>query len=178
MQSKINNSDGKESAHNAGDEGQEDPLEKRMVTHSSILAWRIPWTEEPGRLLESVHGVIKSWTGLSDLTVFHFPKNPKKVRLPAVHKLHWVPAIMAQGTKVTDSEWQNLISRLQTQRSPCLTVGDSINKHGLRAHDLAMSQIFLSGAWNEFPPGRMLCIRFKGVAVSGRARETPGKVKV
>ena len=30
--------------------GQEDPLEKRMVTHSSILAWKIPWTEKPGRL--------------------------------------------------------------------------------------------------------------------------------
>ena len=30
--------------------GQEDSLEKGMVTHSSILAWRIPWTEEPGRL--------------------------------------------------------------------------------------------------------------------------------
>ena len=30
--------------------GQEDPLEKRMAIHSSILAWRIPWTEEPGRL--------------------------------------------------------------------------------------------------------------------------------
>ena len=30
--------------------GQEDPLEKSMATHSSILAWRIPWTEEPGRL--------------------------------------------------------------------------------------------------------------------------------
>ena len=29
--------------------GQEDPLEKGMATHSSILAWRIPWTEEPGR---------------------------------------------------------------------------------------------------------------------------------
>ena len=29
--------------------GQEDPLEKRMATHSSILTWRIPWTEEPGR---------------------------------------------------------------------------------------------------------------------------------
>ena len=28
----------------------EDPLQKGMVTHSSILAWRIPWTEEPGRL--------------------------------------------------------------------------------------------------------------------------------
>ena len=29
--------------------GQEDPLEKEIATHSSILAWRIPWTEEPGR---------------------------------------------------------------------------------------------------------------------------------
>ena len=28
--------------------GQEDPLEKRMATHCSILAWRVPWTEEPG----------------------------------------------------------------------------------------------------------------------------------
>ena len=38
---------------NAGDAeslGQEDPLEKEMVTHSSILAWEIPWTEEPGEL--------------------------------------------------------------------------------------------------------------------------------
>ena len=30
--------------------GQEDPLEKEIATHSSILAWRIPWTEEPGGL--------------------------------------------------------------------------------------------------------------------------------
>ena len=30
--------------------GREDPLEKGMATHSSILAWKIPWTEEPGRL--------------------------------------------------------------------------------------------------------------------------------
>ena len=30
--------------------GWEDPLEKEMATHSSILAWRIPWTEKPGRL--------------------------------------------------------------------------------------------------------------------------------
>jgi len=47
-------SDSKESAHNVGDlsliPGREAPLEKRMATHSSILAWRIPWTEEPGKL--------------------------------------------------------------------------------------------------------------------------------
>ena len=35
---------------NTGALGREDPLEKGMATHSSILAWEIPWTEEPGRL--------------------------------------------------------------------------------------------------------------------------------
>ena len=45
--------------------GQEDSPEKGMATHSSILAWRIPWTEEPGRLLV-VLGVTKSQTRLSD----------------------------------------------------------------------------------------------------------------
>ena len=34
----------------AGSLGHEDSLEKKMVTHSSILAWKIPWTEEPGGL--------------------------------------------------------------------------------------------------------------------------------
>ena len=34
--------------------GQEDPLEKEMATRSSILAWRIPWTEEPGGLQSTV----------------------------------------------------------------------------------------------------------------------------
>ena len=34
--------------------GQEDPLKKGMATHSSILAWEIPWTEEPGKLQSMV----------------------------------------------------------------------------------------------------------------------------
>ena len=34
--------------------GQEDPLEKEMATHSSIIAWRIPWTEKPGELQSMV----------------------------------------------------------------------------------------------------------------------------
>ena len=38
--------------------GWEEPLEKKMATHSIILAWEIPWTEEPGRL----HGVTESNT--------------------------------------------------------------------------------------------------------------------
>ena len=47
--------------------GWEDPLEKGMATPSSILAWRIPWTEQPGRL--QLMGVAENWTRLSD---YHF----------------------------------------------------------------------------------------------------------
>ena len=43
--------------------GHEDPPGKGMAVHSSVLPWRIPWTEEPGA---TVHGVAKSWTRLSD----------------------------------------------------------------------------------------------------------------
>ena len=43
--------------------GREDPLEEEMATHCSILAWEIPWAEEPGGL---VHRVAKSGRGLSN----------------------------------------------------------------------------------------------------------------
>ena len=42
--------------------GQENPLEEGLATHSSILVWTIPWTEEPGR-------VAKSWTRLKQLSM-------------------------------------------------------------------------------------------------------------
>ena len=50
---------------NAGDAvlSPGDPLEKETATHSNILAWQVPWTEEPGG---PDHGVVKSWTQLSD----------------------------------------------------------------------------------------------------------------
>ena len=47
--------------------GWEDLLEKKMAPHSSILAWKIPWMEEPGRL-QSMGS--QSWTPLSDFTFF------------------------------------------------------------------------------------------------------------
>ena len=62
-------SKGKESACNAGDlssiPGPEDPLEKKMATHASILAWRIPWMEDPDGL-QSIG--LQSRTWLSDFT--------------------------------------------------------------------------------------------------------------
>ena len=49
--------------------GQEDPLEKEMATHSSIHAWRIPWTEEPGWL--QVMGLQRVGHDWSDLAHSH-----------------------------------------------------------------------------------------------------------
>ena len=48
--------------------GQEDPLEKEMATHSSTLAWKIPWMEEPGRA--TVHRVAES--DMTKRLHFHF----------------------------------------------------------------------------------------------------------
>ena len=50
--------------------GQEDPLEKGLATHSSILAWRIPWTKEPAWWATD-HAAAKSWDRTEQL-IFHF----------------------------------------------------------------------------------------------------------
>ena len=56
-------SEGKASAYIVQTLGREDSLEKEMATHSSTLAWKIPWTEKPGREPHgTVHGVAKSRT--------------------------------------------------------------------------------------------------------------------
>ena len=58
--------------------GWEDPLEKGMATHSTILAWRISWTEEPGGLQSM--GVTEGRTRLRDFTfTFHFDALEKEI---------------------------------------------------------------------------------------------------
>ena len=70
----------------------EDPLEKEMTTHSSTLAWKIPWMEEPGRL---VHGVEKSQTWLSDFTslVAQMVKNSPSMQETWVWSLASIPGL-------------------------------------------------------------------------------------
>ena len=60
---------------------REDPLEEGMATHSSVLAWRIPWTEKPGRLqsMES-HRVGHDWSNLACTHSSHF--SPKESWAP------------------------------------------------------------------------------------------------
>ena len=57
--------------------GREDLLEKEMAIHPNTIAWKIPWTEEPGRL-HVVHGVAKSRTRLSDFTLLLLITAPSK----------------------------------------------------------------------------------------------------
>ena len=72
--------------------GWEDPLEKGKATHSSSLAWRIPWT---------VHGIAKSRTRLSD---FHFPLTS-----------HFGAALVAQPVKRLPAMWETWVSSLSRE---------------------------------------------------------------
>ena len=71
--------------------GQEDPLEKEMVTHSSTLAWRIPWTEEPSRLQSmGSQRVGHNWVASLSLS-WHFMGQVQKMRGPTqVEQHHWL----------------------------------------------------------------------------------------
>ena len=94
---------------------QEDPLEEEMATHSSILAWRIPWTEEPGRL-QSVWSQRVPGHNWSD-SVQHKAKqlkwgdepNEPKSWLPSVKYLWQLP--MWAAVALTCLSWRTWIYR-------------------------------------------------------------------
>ena len=83
-------------------ESQRAGPEKAMATHCSTLAWKIPWTEEPGRL-HGVHGVAEGRTRLSDFTLsFHFHALEKEMathssvlawRIPGTEKPGGLPSM-------------------------------------------------------------------------------------
>ena len=92
------------STHIANGNSLTSPTEKAMALHSSTLAWKIPWTEEPGRL-RSV-GVSKSQTWLSDFTfTFHFYALEKEM---ATHSgvLAW--RIPGMGSHRVGHDWSDL----------------------------------------------------------------------
>ena len=56
--------------------GQEDPLKKEMATHTSILAWKIPWTKEPGGLVHGIlHARVLVWVAISFFRGSSHPRN-------------------------------------------------------------------------------------------------------
>ena len=115
-------SDGKESACNAGDWvwflGWEHPLVKGMETHSSIIAWRIPWIEKPD-VLQSIRlqRVGHNWATSTKLLSWHLPvawghpwsrmEGPHSATQPLLHRLHCT----------INSNFCTLSLYLETQRS-------------------------------------------------------------
>ena len=85
--------------------GQEDPMEKEMTTHSSILAWRIPWTEEPGGL---VHGAARVRHDL----VTKPPPPPPQVKGTVLNKTAFIPDISCKlkATHTLLTNWINFVS--------------------------------------------------------------------
>ena len=69
--------------------GQDGPLEKRMDTHSSIFAWRIPWTEKPGGLQS--HGITKNQTWLTN-THTHMTRKDKMVSFYIIYIILYIKA--------------------------------------------------------------------------------------
>ena len=69
--------------------GQKDPLEKEMATHSSILAWRIPWTEEPGGLKSmGSQRVGHAWTHSTAATTYYCQPPSLSGQIRTNHHLH------------------------------------------------------------------------------------------
>ena len=83
--------------------GWEDLLEKEMATHSSTLAWRIPWTEETGRLQSmGSQRVRHDWvTSLSLSKKFYLAMSPVESQFPnqwlKLHPLHWKQEVITTG---------------------------------------------------------------------------------
>ena len=95
--------------------GLEDPLEKVKATHSSILAWRIPWTV--------VHGAAKSWTRLRD-----FPFSLSRIIYHSVQTLsitifYWIKnSHRCKGTIIYISLWKQKLFLSHLAQAPCCSV--------------------------------------------------------
>ena len=82
--------------------GREDPLEKGMATHSSILAWRTPWT---GAWRATVHGAAKSWTELCDWAgAGHWPTTSED---ELKWKIHFSPSLTFGSLESISSQWDS-----------------------------------------------------------------------
>ena len=118
--------------------GQEDPLEKGMATHSSILAWRIPWTEEPGGLQSvGLQRVGHDWSNLAclhRLPSWHNGKesayqcrrhkwcgfNPWVKKIPGSRK--WLPTQVLSGNRGAWRATVHGVAKNQTRVSEWVSV--------------------------------------------------------
>ena len=122
-----------------------------MATHSSTLAWKIPWTEEPGRL-QSMGSIGSHWVTSLSLFTFHFHALEQEMathssvlawRIPGMGEPGGVPSmgshrvghdwsdLAAAAAHLCCCKWQNFIGSLTVQFSPSV-MSDSLRTHGLQ----------------------------------------------
>ena len=94
---------------------REDPLEKEMVTHFSILAWEMPWTEESGRL--QFHGVAKSLMWLGDLHLFSLLYLIPRAAIKKYYKLD----SLKQQKCILSQFWRSEVWNRSVSRATCPT---------------------------------------------------------
>ena len=113
--------------------GQEDPLEMGMAAHFSILAWRIPWIEEPGRLEPmGLQRVGHNWV----TNTFTFTGHLKLLDEGPISRIELSSEISAKNM---GSMWWGNLAGLGYQRSLCLTASVWPNKHLFTQHLLFYS---------------------------------------
>ena len=111
--------------------GQEDPLEKEMATHSSILAWRISWTEEPGGLQSTgLQRVGQDWAVNTNTVFPHLLKKVKEETEKAALKLNIQKTkIMAYSTTFIDGETMETVTDF-------IFLGSKITEDGDCSHEI------------------------------------------
>ena len=95
---------------------QEDPLEKKMVTHSSTLAWEIPWTEEPGRLLSMGSPRVEQNSAAAYICILYLTTMTKvQHEIPC----SWVPKASPWQAQYLSPSW----SEIPAQPAPTSLLG-------------------------------------------------------
>ena len=106
--------------------GREDPLEQELATHSRILAWRVPWTEEPGRLQSmGLQRVGLDWAGMCTHTHTQFLKGVNKHSFWTLPLLWIITTIKIQVLHAWDEPGtaKNFPCHVQSSNSP---VGETL----------------------------------------------------
>ena len=115
--------------------GQEDPLEEKMATHSSILAWRAPWTEEPGRLYsKGSQGVVHDWA-INTILHYYMKKAIATHSSTLAWKIPWTEEsgrLQSMGSLRVGHDWATSLSlfpfmhcRRKWQPTPVFFPGES-----------------------------------------------------
>ena len=133
--------------------GWEDPLEKETANHSSILAWRIPRTEEPGRLCSP--WIAKSWTRLNHLPHTHYLLVSRGRALPPPHLLPFSMAILPCILWILYfSHWNMLVFH---QLLYAVMVASSQRKRARYSSSLDEREAILTLAILSYKPGYNAC---------------------